>query len=166
MKACVRSGLHNFLQESISRMEGFEGLGSILGYMEVFGVLVFSYLERYLVGQFTRSVKVASYMQLTLCLLGSSYLSTVGLDYINYPTKVVFRSCKLIPTMAVAFLFNKERFSPMDIACAIAVCAGLAMFAFADMSGSAKVSTVFGMALQALSVIADAFLPNLQQVNS
>ena len=54
MKACVRSGLHNFLQESISRMEGFEGLGSILGYMEVFGVLVFSYLERYVVGQFTR----------------------------------------------------------------------------------------------------------------
>jgi len=25
-----------------------------------------------------------------------------ALDYINYPTKVVFRSCKLIPTMVIA----------------------------------------------------------------
>jgi adenosine 3'-phospho 5'-phosphosulfate transporter B3 len=108
-------------------------------------------------------VKAASYMQLTFCLLGSSYLSTVGLDYINYPTKVVFRSCKLIPTMAVALVMNKERFSVTDITCAVAICAGLALFALADMTSVSKVSTVFGMALQASSTVADAFLPNLQQ---
>ena len=68
-----------------------------------------------------------------MCLLGSSYLSTVGLTYINYPTKVVFRSCKLIPTMFVALLINKEIFSPSEVASAVAVCAGLVLFAFADM---------------------------------
>lgn len=110
-----------------------------------------------------RQVKASSYMQLTCCLLGSSYLSTVGLDYINYPTKVVFRSCKLIPTMAVALVMNKERFSLTDITCAVAICVGLALFALADMTSVSKVSTVFGMALQASSTVADAFLPNLQQ---
>jgi drug/metabolite transporter (DMT)-like permease len=141
----------------------FQGLGSILGYLEVMGVMVFSFFERIWVGEQTRKVKASSYVQLTGCLLGSSYLSTVGLDYINYPTKVVFRSCKLIPTMAVALVMNKERFSATDITCAIAICTGLAMFAFADMTSVSKVSTVFGMALQASSTVADAFLPNLQQ---
>jgi adenosine 3'-phospho 5'-phosphosulfate transporter B3 len=161
---CVFFGIHNYLQESISRMDGFQGLGSILGYMEVFGVMVFSFLERVISGKHERTVAASSYAYLTLCLLGSSYLSTVGLDYINYPTKVVFRSCKLIPTMAVALIMHKQGFSLTEVTCAIAICAGLAMFAFADMvSVTTKVSTVFGLTLQALSTIADAFLPNLQQ---
>jgi hypothetical protein len=37
-----------------------------------------------------------------LLLLLSLPPSLQALDYINYPTKVVFRSCKLIPTMVIA----------------------------------------------------------------
>lgn len=156
-------GAHNYLQEFISRMDRFRGLGAILGYLEVMGMVVFSCFERMWVGEHTRKLDTPSYVQLTGCLLGTSYLSTVGLDYINYPTKVVFRSCKLIPTMAVALVMNKERFSLTDITCAIAICAGLAFFALADMTSVSKASTFVGMALQASSTLADAFVPNLQQ---
>lgn len=156
-------GAHNYLQEAITRMDGFQGLGSILGYLEVVGVMVCSFAERAAVGQWGCKVPALNYTQLTLCLLGSSYLSTVALDQINYPTKVVFRSCKLIPTMVVAFLMHKQRFSIVEILSALAVCGGLVMFALADMSGSTKSSTVLGMSLQAISAVADAFLPNLQQ---
>ncbi|KAJ1477402.1 hypothetical protein T484DRAFT_1821467 [Baffinella frigidus] len=45
----------------------------------------------------------------------------------------------------------------------VAVCGGLILFAFADMTGTSKTSTGFGMGLQGASVVADAFLPNLQQ---
>jgi len=117
--------MHNYLQESFSRMVEFKGLGSILGYLEVISVMVFSSFERWLVGETGRKVARSDYMQLTACLFGTSYLSTVGLDYISYPTKVVFRSCKLIPTMAVAFCYNSERFSFTDIWCAVAICAGI-----------------------------------------
>ena len=81
----------------------------------------------------------------------------------NLVPQVVFRSCKLIPTMVVAFLMHKQRFSIVEILSALAVCGGLVMFALADMSGSTKSSTVLGMSLQAISAVADAFLPNLQQ---
>uniref|UniRef100_A0A7S0F0Q5 Sugar phosphate transporter domain-containing protein n=1 Tax=Hanusia phi TaxID=3032 RepID=A0A7S0F0Q5_9CRYP len=156
-------GAHNYLQEAISRMQGFEGLGSILGYLEVMGVMVCSFFERMAVGEKGRTVKAMNYMKLTMCLLGTSYLSTVGLNYINYPTKVVFRSCKLIPTMGVALVMHHEKFSMVEVLSAVCVCAGLAMFAFADMSGEEKVSTAYGMSLQGLSVVADSFLPNYQQ---
>jgi adenosine 3'-phospho 5'-phosphosulfate transporter B3 len=56
-------GIHNYLQESISRMDGFQGLGSILGYLEVVGVMVCSFFERKLVGETTRKVSVFDYMQ-------------------------------------------------------------------------------------------------------
>jgi hypothetical protein len=57
----------------------------------------------------------------------------------------------------------RESFSMSEMASAVAICTGLALFAFADMSGSTKASTFLGLALQAGSVVADAFLPNLQQ---
>lgn len=49
-------GAHNYLQEAISRMDGFQGLGSILGYLEVVGVMACSFIERVLVGQRDRKV--------------------------------------------------------------------------------------------------------------
>jgi hypothetical protein len=78
-------------------MDGFQGLGSILGYLEVVGVMVCSFAERAAVGQWGCKVPALNYTQLTLCLLGSSYLSTVALDQINYPTKVSTdtRQCRL-----------------------------------------------------------------------
>jgi hypothetical protein len=65
--------------------------------------------------------------------------------------------------MLVALVVNKEIFSPSEVLSALAVCMGLILFAFADMAGDTKVSTPLGLALQGGSVVADAFLPNLQQ---
>mmetsp|Transcript_5688 Transcript_5688/g.13106 ORF Transcript_5688/g.13106 Transcript_5688/m.13106 type:complete len:207 (-) Transcript_5688:200-820(-) len=58
---------------------------------------------------------------------------------------------------------HQQRFSPVEVLSAVAVCGGLILFAFADMTGTSKTSTGFGMGLQGASVVADAFLPNLQQ---
>jgi solute carrier family 35 (adenosine 3'-phospho 5'-phosphosulfate transporter), member B3 len=54
------------------------------------------------------------YGLLTAILLMSSGFSNTALGYINYPTKVVFRSCKLIPTMGVAVVLNKKTVAPFQ----------------------------------------------------
>jgi hypothetical protein len=59
-------GAHNYLQEAISRMEGFEGLGSMLGYLEVVGVMVCSFFERRFVGENVRKVSFYDYMQVLI----------------------------------------------------------------------------------------------------
>ncbi|CAN0546575.1 unnamed protein product, partial [Laminaria digitata] len=77
------------------------------------------------------------------------------------PLKVVFRSCKLIPTMAIAVFWRKKIVSRGEFLAAFAVCTGLIVFAQAD----AKLEPDFhpkGIAMVILSVCADAFLPNLQ----
>jgi solute carrier family 35 (adenosine 3'-phospho 5'-phosphosulfate transporter), member B3 len=155
-------GIHNFLQEAIMHVEGFS-YGVMLGYFEVAGVAVCSFIEReHIVKERGRKAPLSAYPFLTACLLSSSALSNMSLNYINFPTKVVFRSCKLIPTMIVASVVHKKMFTVTEYVCAAAASAGLVMFAAADWDLSPTFHPI-GLALVSLSVCADAVLPNAQE---
>ena len=137
--------------------------GVMLGYFEVLGVTVCSTLERrYVAKERGRVAPLSSYPLLTGCLMASSALSNISLNYINFPTKVVFRSCKLIPTMMIASVVHKKIFTSVEYTCAMAICTGLVMFAAADWELTPSFHPV-GLALVSLSVCADAILPNAQE---
>jgi hypothetical protein len=87
-------GCHNYLQELIMSLPGFD-TGVFLGYLEVLGVAVCSYAERAAQGETARRAPMSAYFMLCFCLLISSAASNIALSYINYATKVVFRSCKV-----------------------------------------------------------------------
>mmetsp|Transcript_30205 Transcript_30205/g.34806 ORF Transcript_30205/g.34806 Transcript_30205/m.34806 type:complete len:372 (-) Transcript_30205:116-1231(-) len=154
--------VHNILQESIINIPGFK-YGIMLGYMEVAGVTFCSFIERrYIAKETKRVAPISEYPALTLCLLGSSALSNWSLNFINFPTKVVFRGCKLIPTMFIATLINKKSFSTLEYICALFVCLGLVMFAAADWKLAPDFNPI-GLILVSLSVCADSVLPNAQE---
>lgn len=163
-------GIHNVLQEAMINTEGFT-FGVMLGWMEVLGVTLCSGLERSSIpfignGESKKKMvaPICAYPLLTLCLLMSSSLASWSLNYINFPTKVVFRSCKLLPTMLLAVIMgNSKRFTLIEIGSAIAVCAGLITFAAGDWSLSKPQFHPFGLTLVTLSVFADAVLPNAQE---
>jgi len=155
-------GTHNILQEAMMKMPNFE-YGLMLGYMEVFGVTLFSFLERrYVAKEIGHKAPLKAYPFLTICLLSSSALSNMSLNYINFPTKVVFRSCKLVPTMIIATIINKRTFSSLEYTCGLAICLGLVFFTAADWKLTPSFN-FFGLILVSLSVIADSILPNLQE---
>jgi adenosine 3'-phospho 5'-phosphosulfate transporter B3 len=86
-------GTHNILQEAMMKIPGFE-FGVMLGYMEVVGVCVCSYLERtFIAKETTRVAPLSAYPLLTFCLLSSSALSNLALNFINFPTKVGHSAC-------------------------------------------------------------------------
>lgn len=155
-------GAHNVLQEAMTALPGFE-YGVMLGYMEVIGVTTCSFFERrYIAKETGRKAPIQAYSLLTLCLLGSSALSNEALNYINFPTKVVFRSCKLVPTMIIATIINRRTFSSVEYVCAAAISAGLVMFAAADWKLTPTFNPI-GIVLVSLSVVADSVLPNAQE---
>lgn len=163
-------GIHNVLQEAMINTDGFT-FGVMLGWMEVLGVTLCSGMERSSLpligngeGRRPRLAPLVAYPPLTFCLLTSSSLASWSLNYINFPTKVVFRSCKLLPTMILAVIMgNAKRFSMVEVGSAIAVCAGLITFAAGDWSLSTPQFHPFGLTLVTLSVFADAILPNAQE---
>jgi len=159
-------GVHNILQEAISTLPGFS-YGVMLGYMEVIGVTTCSFLERTFNSSekdARRAAPLKAYLFLTTCLISSSACSTAALNYINFPTKVIFRSCKLIPTMILSTIMNKRHFTTGEYLAAFGVCMGLIFFAAADwqMASDAN-NNLVGYALITISVIADSILPNAQE---
>lgn len=167
-------GLHNLLQEAIMSFEGFK-FGLMLGYLEVLGVTVFTFVERrcfsgsnVVVGGSGGNVggggqpSVKSYLFLTFLLMSSSSLSNISLNYINYPTKVVFRSCKLLPTMLISTIVNKQTFNAAQYCAALGICLGLVLYAAADWTLAPSFRPV-GLVLVLPSVVADSVLPNAQE---
>mmetsp|Transcript_16697 Transcript_16697/g.23666 ORF Transcript_16697/g.23666 Transcript_16697/m.23666 type:complete len:386 (+) Transcript_16697:159-1316(+) len=155
-------GAHNILQEAIMKIPGFTH-GIMLGYFEVVGVTICSFLERnYIARERGRVAPLRSYTALTLCLMMSSSFSNMSLNFINFPTKVVFRSCKLIPAMVIATIINRRVFRSSEYLAAFSITIGLILFAAADWKLTPSFNPI-GLVLVSLSVIADAVLPNLQE---
>lgn len=126
-------------------------------------VTLCSYAERkYIAHEVGRVAPFSAYPLLTLCLVASSSLSNMSLNYINFPTKVVFRSCKLIPTMIISTFINKRVFQSAEYVAALAISVGLIIFAAVDWQISPTFHPI-GLALVSMSVIADAVLPNMQE---
>ena len=55
-----------------------------------------------------------------------------SLQYLNYPTQVIFKSCKLIPVLIGGILIQRKQKGLLDFVAAIVMCIGLAIFLLAD----------------------------------
>ena len=155
-------GCHNYLQEYIMSLDGFESLGVFLGYLEVLGTTLCTAIERQYTKDLQRRSSWMSYIAICFCLLVSSATSNIALGYINYPTKVVFRSCKLIPTMIIAALYLGKKLEKLEYIFGLCISTGMILFAAADFRVSPRFDPL-GITLVSISVVADAFLPNLQE---
>ena len=86
---------------------------------------------------------------------------SVALSYVNFPVKVVIKSCKLIPTMALGIFILRRAYSAMEYCAAGMLCIGVAAFTLVDSKVSPKFD-VTGIALLCLAVAGDSFTVNLQ----
>ena len=96
-----------FIIASCYRLLLLNQVGVFLGYLEVLGVAFCAFGERQYVGENVRRSPWSSYFMLCFCLLISSATSNLALGYINYPTKDVFRSCKVRRSICLG-LISKE----------------------------------------------------------
>lgn len=81
------------------------------------------------------------YLLLGLILLGSMGFSNASLGYLNYPTQVIFKCCKLIPVMIGGVLIQRKVYKIIDIMAALCMCVGLILFTLAD----SKISPYFSL---------------------
>lgn len=107
------------------------------------------------------------YIQLSIIVYGATFQATRSIKYVRYPTKVVFKSAKLIPTMIVSTIINKgegNKFSFIDYFAALLLCLGTAGYSYGSKSSSKVQSdSYFGIMLLIGSITFDAIVPNLQQ---
>jgi len=96
---------------------------------------------------------------ISLLVLGSLVSGNVALTWVSYPVKVVVKSCKLLPTMALGRLILRPRrdYPLHDQIAAVLLCAGLVGFTLADSTGKGgRSSSPFGVGVLLFAVSCDA----------
>ena len=102
---------------------------------------------------------------IAILVLGSLVSGNMALSWVSYPVKVVIKSCKLLPTMALGGFLLRKRYALLDQAAAVCLCAGIVGFtlADADLGGKGKSSSPLGVALLVFAVCCDAVQVLLQE---
>mmetsp|Transcript_10824 Transcript_10824/g.11934 ORF Transcript_10824/g.11934 Transcript_10824/m.11934 type:complete len:406 (+) Transcript_10824:33-1250(+) len=124
------------------------------------------------------------YIKLSILVFGATGLATESLKYVAYPTKVVFKSAKLIPTMIVSTIMNrsnknyKSKYGFFDYFAALLLCIGAAGYSVNSNNDSTldggkeenqaseeefKSASIYGISLLIISICCDAVVPNIQQ---
>ena len=106
------------------------------------------------------------YIRLSFLVFGATGLATQSLKYVSYPTKVIFKSAKLIPTMLISSLVYRNKvFTPLEYFSAFLICLGAAGYSFKGGSEGASDNdkSYFGIGLLVVSIVCDAIVPNVQK---
>ncbi|XP_050421738.1 adenosine 3'-phospho 5'-phosphosulfate transporter 2 [Adelges cooleyi] len=152
---------YGYLQEAIFAIKGFKPFGWYLTLVQFFSYSIFGLIE----SQFNktkRRIPIILYLLLGLILLGSMGFSNASLGYLNYPTQVIFKCCKLIPVMIGGIIIQKKVYKLIDVLAASSMCIGLILFTLADNKVSPHFN-LLGVILISLALFCDALIGNFQE---
>nr|CAD7446238.1 unnamed protein product [Timema bartmani] len=174
--------VYGYLQELIFTLEGFKPFGWYLTLVQFAYYSVFGYVEmtlRRISGRNARPmvglipclkrcpacpsrIPLKTYLVLALLTLGTMGFSNSSLGYLNYPTQVIFKCCKLIPVLIGGILIQKKSYGLLDFLAAGSMCVGLTLFTLADSQMSPNFNTL-GVMMISCALLCDAVIGNLQE---
>ncbi|XP_040209632.1 adenosine 3'-phospho 5'-phosphosulfate transporter 2 isoform X2 [Rana temporaria] len=154
--------IYGYLQELIFSVEGFKPFGWYLTLVQFGFYSVFGLIELQLTQDKRRRIPAKTYMIIAFLTVGTMGLSNTSLGYLNYPTQVIFKCCKLIPVMIGGIFIQGKRYNAADVSAAVCMSFGLIWFTLAD-STVAPNFNVTGVMLISLALCADAVIGNVQE---
>ncbi|PIK37129.1 putative adenosine 3'-phospho 5'-phosphosulfate transporter 2-like [Apostichopus japonicus] len=100
--------IYGYMQELIFRLDGFRTFGWYLTLIQFACYTVFGLLESWF-RKDTRKIPLSTYGLLAFLTVATMGLSNSSVGYLNYPTQVVFKCCKLIPVMIGGILIQEQK---------------------------------------------------------
>jgi len=149
------------LQEGVWQIPGY----TFSGWMTLVTLLtmtVCGQLERLLTCDTVRVGALVQYLKLSVLTLAGMHFTNWSLKYLNYPTRVLFKSSKLIPTMVAGTIMQGRRYSALEYLAALGLIVGIILFTMGDavMMPSFDVT---GVGLILIGVAADAATSNYEE---
>ncbi|XP_039380977.1 adenosine 3'-phospho 5'-phosphosulfate transporter 2 isoform X2 [Mauremys reevesii] len=124
--------IYGYLQELIFSVEGFKPFGWYLTLVQFGFYSIFGLIELQLIQDKRRRIPGKTYMIIAFLTVGTMGLSNTSLGYLNYPTQVIFKCCKLIPVMIGGVFIQGKRYNIADVSAAMCMSLGLIWFTLAD----------------------------------
>jgi len=94
----------------------------------------------------------------------SAWFQYEALKFVNFPTQVLAKSCKIIPVMLMGKIMSKNKYECYEYFTALLISLGMIFFmtGSADSSKSSGVTTFTGIFLLAMYMLFDSFTANWQ----
>jgi len=153
--------LFAYLQEKVFLIPGFH----FHGFMTLITTMTYcacAMVERIGTGDLERRALWRDYATLSLFTMAGMYFTNWSLTYVNYPTRILAKSSKVIPVMLVGMLLQGRFYSRLEYLSATILAAGIALFTMGDAYESPRFD-VRGLVLISLGVFADAITANYEE---
>lgn len=154
--------LYGFFQELIFRLQGFHAHGWYLTLIQFGFYTIFGKLEWWLRKIDKKRIPWCTYFMLAFFTLMTMGLSNTSVGYLNYPTQVMFKCCKLIPVLIGSIIIQGKKIKLVDFAAAGCMSIGLIFFTLADSKLSPSFNHI-GITMISLALVADAVIGNIQE---
>ena len=148
------------LQEGVFQVPGFEFSGWMT-FVTAATMAVCGQLELAIIGG-RRVGALSQYLKLSLLTLGGMYFTNWSLKYLNYPTRVLFKSSKLLPTMVAGTLMQGRSYSCLEYLAAGGLVAGIVLFTLGDADTLPRFHGA-GVGLILLGMACDAATSNYEE---
>nr|XP_053635263.1 adenosine 3'-phospho 5'-phosphosulfate transporter 2-like [Cherax quadricarinatus]XP_053635264.1 adenosine 3'-phospho 5'-phosphosulfate transporter 2-like [Cherax quadricarinatus] len=154
---------YGYMLELIFTLEGMQPHGWYLTLVQFAFYTIFALLQIILSGSaLTRKIPLKTYVIIAILTVGTMGFSNSSVGYLNYPTQVIFKSCKLIPVMIGSILILGKRYSILEVVACLCMSSGLIWFTLADSTLQPDFSFT-GVMLVSLALICDAIIGNVQE---
>ena len=127
----------------------------------VYGILAF--LERVKANEhFTRKGAWRDYFVLAALTSSGMYATNAALRYLNYTTRIVAKSSKVIPTMIIGTVLQGRRYGANEYVAASMLVVGIALFTMGDVDARPSFDPR-GVALIVAALFLDSFAANFEE---
>ncbi|VDM61182.1 unnamed protein product [Angiostrongylus costaricensis] len=136
-------------------------------YLTLFQFIIYSicgYTERLLYSENERKIPLRIYYLLSFFTVATMGLSNGSVGYLNYPTQVIFKCCKLVPVLIGGIVIQGKKYGWVDVSAAVLMSVGMIMFTLADSHVSPNFDPR-GYIMISGALLADAAIGNLQEKN-
>jgi adenosine 3'-phospho 5'-phosphosulfate transporter B3 len=149
------------LQEWVFKIPGFS-YGGWMTFITYLTYAVCGWIETAFTQNSQRHGQLRDYALVSLLAMGGAYFTNWALEYLNYTTRIVFKSCRVLPVMGFRTLVVGQRYTTQQYVAGFLLVCGMALFTMGDAESLPSFSGA-GIALISLALICDALTANLEE---
>jgi adenosine 3'-phospho 5'-phosphosulfate transporter B3 len=159
--------MYSFLQEYLFvSYEGFN-FGFFTTLIQFIAYSTFSGIE-YFRKDRSKAVNYRTYFLVAFLSVTSMGLGYQALSYLSYPTKILFKSSKLLGVMIIGVIFLRKSYKKMDYLASLCIFIGLYLIFYGSSSASTDLNKpsnfdIRGVILMVCAISADSLVGNLQE---
>lgn len=111
----------------------------------------------------TKPAPMMAYVKIGFSYVGAMYATNYSLNFINFPTQALGKSCKLVPVMLSRIIINKKRYALSEYLCVLLITIGISIFQLGKSTKDMGSNSTFGLVLLAVSLALDAYTGPAQE---